>query len=63
MPRRDPPKLVTVYPTGRAYIPGVPTVPQDVTPKRAAELLAYRPAAFTTDPPKPPASPAETPKE
>lgn len=40
----------TIYPTGLAYIPGVPAVQQDVTAERAAELLAYRPAAFTLDP-------------
>lgn len=44
-------KLVTIYPTGDFHIPGVPAVEQDVTPKRARELLAYRPPAFTTDPP------------
>lgn len=57
MPPREPPTATTIYPTGAAYIPGVPAVQQDVSPERAAELLAWTPAAFTTDPP-PPADPA-----
>lgn len=58
-------KAVHVVPTAGYYIPGVPAVEQDVTPEVAAELLAYRPAAFTTSDtpaapaPEPPAAPAE----
>lgn len=48
-------KLIRIYPTGDFHIPGVPAIEQDVTPERAAELLAYRPPAFTTDPPGEPA--------
>lgn len=47
-------KLVTLYPVPGQHIPGVPHVQQDVTPERAAELLAYQPPVFTTDPPSPP---------
>lgn len=50
---------VHLYPTGDYHIPGVPAVECDVTPERAAELLAYRPPAFTTDPP--PGEPATEP--
>lgn len=45
---------VRLYPTLDFHVPGVPAVEQDVTPERAAELLAWSPAAFTTDPPDPP---------
>ncbi len=58
-----PSEAVRLYPTGTAFIDNVPAVEQDVTPERAQELLAYFPPAFTVDPPQPPASPAETPKE
>lgn len=51
---------VRLYPTGDFHIPGVPAVAQEVTPERAAELLAYRPPAFTTHPP--PAEPAPEPE-
>ena len=50
-------KLVTIYPLPGYYIPGIAHVAQDVTPARAAELLAYQPPAFTLDPPASPASP------
>lgn len=50
---------MTIYPSGTNFIPGVPAVPTECTPERAAELLAYRPPAFTTTPPGPPASPQE----
>jgi hypothetical protein len=56
-------KLVTIYPTAEAYIPGVPAIEQDVTPERAAELLAYRPPAFTTAPPGEPAPEPEGPPD
>jgi hypothetical protein len=49
-------KLTTIYPTTGFYIPGVAAVVQEVSPERAAELLAYRPPAFTTDPPDEPAA-------
>lgn len=48
---------VTIYPTGDAHIPDVPAVEQTVSAKRAKELLAYSPPAFTTTKPK---APAET---
>lgn len=54
-------KFVRLYPTGDFYIPGVPAIEQDVSPERAAELLAYRPPAFTTDPPDQPAIEPESP--
>ena len=47
-------QLVRLYPTGLAFIDNVPEVVQDVTPERAAELLAYQPPAFTTEPPPEP---------
>ncbi len=54
MPKRE---TVHLYPTGYAWIPGVPAVECDVTPERAAELLAWYPPAFTIDPPDAPAEP------
>lgn len=45
------PETVRLYPLPDFHIPGVPHVEQDVTPKRAKELLAYQPPAFTTEPP------------
>ena len=42
--------MPTIYPTGTAYIGGVEAIDQEVSAARAKELLAYRPAAFTTDP-------------
>lgn len=56
---------VHIVPTGNAYIPGVPAVEQDVTPERAAELLAFKPAAFTTttELPAAPAEPAVEPDD
>ena len=42
--------MPTIYPTGTAYIGGVEAIEQEVSAARAKELLAYRPAAFTTDP-------------
>lgn len=56
-------KLTRIYPTGDFYIPGVPAIEQDVTPERAAELLAYRPPAFTTDPPDQPAAKSKSPPD
>jgi hypothetical protein len=44
--------MPTIYPTRDWYIPGVPAVAQDVDEGTAAELLAYRPAAFTLVPPE-----------
>lgn len=41
--------MKTIYPTGEAYIPGVPAIEQEVSDERADELLAYSPAAFTLD--------------
>jgi hypothetical protein len=41
-----PPKTVKIIPVPDRYIQGVPAVPQDVSPERARELLAYTPAAF-----------------
>ena len=61
-------KTVHLYPVLGAFIPGVPAVECDVSPERAAELLAWYPPAFTTDPPDapaeptPPDAPAETPE-
>ncbi len=49
-------KTVRLYPTGTAYIDGVPAVVIDVSPERAKELLAYFPPAFTTEPPAQPAT-------
>jgi hypothetical protein len=43
-------ETVHLWPTGLAHIPGVPTEELDVDPATAAELLAYSPAVFTTDP-------------
>ena len=51
------PTTVHLYPTVQAHIPGVAAVECDVAPERAAELLAYFPPAFTTDPPDAPAEP------
>ena len=45
------PELTRLYPTGTHYIAGVAAVECDVSPERAAELLAYSPPAFTTNPP------------
>ena len=42
---------VRLYPTGTAFIDGVPAVVTDCTPAEAARLLAYQPPAFTTTPP------------
>lgn len=51
MTKADPPRRLTrLYPTAHSYIPGVPAIEQDVDEARAAELLAYTPPAFTTDP-------------
>lgn len=49
----SPPRkgLVRLWPTNLAHIDGVPSLPIDVAPAVAAELLAYFPAAFTADPP------------
>ena len=44
--KREAPSLVRLNPVPGRYIPGVPDVAQDVSPERAAELLAYTPAAF-----------------
>lgn len=55
-----PSKTVRLYPTGLAHIDNVPSVVQDVTPERAAELLAYSPPAFTTTPPEPATVPEES---
>ena len=44
-------KLVHLFPTRDHYIPGVPAVECDVSPERAAELLAYHPPAFTLEAP------------
>lgn len=52
-------ELVRLYPTGIAHIDNVPSVVQDVTPERAAELLAYFPPAFTKEPPEPATVPDE----
>lgn len=55
-PQPDPPatdELVTLVPTGEAYIPGVPAVETTVSAGRAAELLAFTPPAFTVKPPAP----------
>lgn len=54
---------VTIYPTGDYYVPGVPAVEQTVDAETAAELLAYRPAAFTETQPTAPADPAPVPSE
>ena len=51
-------KLVHLFPATGWYVPGVPAVECDVTPARAAELLAYHPPAFTTTTP-PPDEPAQ----
>lgn len=50
-------ETVHLRPTVIAFIPGVPAVECDVSPERAAELLAWFPPAFTTDPPDAPAEP------
>ena len=42
-------EIVHIFATGTAYIPGVEAIDQYVSPARAKELLAYRPAAFTLD--------------
>jgi len=39
-------RTVKIIPVPGAYITGVPAVPQEVTPERAKELMAYRPTAF-----------------
>jgi len=49
---------VRLYPTGKAFIDGVPAVVTDCTPAEAERLLAYQPPAFTTTPP--PGTPAVT---
>ena len=49
------PATVTIYPTGTHYIPGVPATVTECDPMTAEVLLAYRPAAFTTEPPPDPA--------
>lgn len=54
-------ETVHLTPTLDFHIPGVPAIEQDVTPERAAELLAYRPPAFTTDSPVVPAAPSTDP--
>ncbi len=64
------PDTVHLVPTGDAYIAGVPAVECDVDPETAAELLAYRPAAFVVakrpkaaSKPEPDAEPAPDEKE
>lgn len=52
--------LVRLYPTGNAFIDGVPAVVTDCTPAEAARLLAYQPPAFTTTPPEPAKTPPPT---
>lgn len=44
-------RLVHLIPTRDFYIPGVPAIEQDAAPERAAELLAYRPPAFSLEDP------------
>lgn len=46
------PKTVHLYPVPGASIPGVPSEECDVPEDVAADLLAYIPAAFTTEPPR-----------
>jgi hypothetical protein len=55
------PKTVRLYP-----VPGVSVYPWpaeecEVTEEQAAELLAYIPAPFTTEPPEPIEAPPDTP--
>lgn len=57
---RSRPETVRLYPTGLAHIDNVPSLVQDVTLERAAELLAYFPPAFTKEPPEPATAPAES---
>jgi len=45
-------KTVHVYPTGTAFINGVPAVEQEVDEDTARVWLAHQPPAFTTDPPQ-----------
>lgn len=49
-----PDRRVRIYPTGTAYIPGVPAVEQLVDPDEAERLLAYSPPAFTREKPADP---------
>lgn len=65
------PAEITIYPTGDAYIPGVASIPYSGPPDTTvtstdgretytlAELLAFTPAAFTTEPPPAETGPAE----
>lgn len=46
--------IVRLYPTHKAYIPGEPAIEREVAPEEAERLLAYSPAAYTTEPPDPP---------
>ena len=43
-------KLVHLYPTGEGFIHDYPTAEVDVDEATAAELLAYSPPIFTTEP-------------
>ena len=53
MDSKVPKGKVRLIPVPGYYIPGVPDVVQDVSPKRAEELLAYTPRAFVVDEPAP----------
>lgn len=50
--------MKTIYPTGTAFIPGVPAIEQEVSDKDARRLLKFSPPAFTLD--KPDGDPPET---
>ncbi len=53
---QNPDGTVTLYPTeplGDVRVPNVPAIEMDVSPERAAALLAYQPPAFSLKPAKP----------
>lgn len=47
--KKEAPEKVRLIPVPGRYIPGVPDTVQEVSPERAAELLAYTPPAFVAE--------------
>lgn len=55
------PKTVHLYPVEGVSVYPWPAAEFDATEEQAAELLAYIPPPFTTEPPSPPETAAEAP--
>ena len=57
--KKEARQKVRLVPVSGRYIPGVPAIAMTVSASRAAELLAYTPAAFV-EAEEPPAKPVAT---